>query len=318
MPSTDHRLPITDYRSVHLFFMDGVGMGGTDPDVNPFVTAQMPSLTALFGKGWYVQGNGRIATSRASLIPTDANLGLPGKPQSATGQAAILTGRNVPQLVGEHYGPKPNQAIRDVIAQGTLFSEVTAVGGRAALITPYPQGYFDAVDSGKRIYSAVPLAAVSAGLSLMTAEDLRYGRAISPDFTAQGWHDHLGYTEIPVLTPHAAGQQIAHIARQYQFSFFEHWPSDRAGHRGPLADAVRHLELIDQVLGGVIDAWQDEFGLLVITSDHGNIEEKDHRQHTRNPVPTILVGRGHTELADQIVDLTDIAKIVRNYLKTGY
>jgi predicted AlkP superfamily pyrophosphatase or phosphodiesterase len=204
-----------------------------------------------------------------------------------------------------------------VIAQGTLFSEVTAVNGRAALITPYPQGYFDSVDSGKRLYSAVPLAAVNAGLSLMTAEDLQHGRAVSPDFTAQGWHDHLGYANIPVLTPPAAGQQIAHIARQYQFSFFEHWPSDRAGHRGPLADAVRHLELIDQVLGGLLDGWQDDSGLLIITSDHGNIEEKDHRQHTRNPVPTILVGAGHAELASQIVDLTDIAKIVRSYLKMG-
>ncbi|HEX6384619.1 MAG TPA: metalloenzyme, partial [Anaerolineae bacterium] len=71
---------------------------------------------------------------------------------------------------------------------------------------------------------------------------------------------------------------------------------------------------LDAVIGGLLDAWNDEAGLLVITSDHGNIEEKIHRQHTRNPVPTILAGRRHAGLADQIHDLTDIATIVREIL----
>ncbi|MBX3055966.1 MAG: metalloenzyme domain-containing protein [Anaerolineae bacterium] len=315
-PITDYRLPITDYRYVHIFFMDGVGMGAADPEINPFVRAHMPYLTGLFSEGWYVP-NGRVVNGRATLIPTDANLGLPGRPQSATGQAAILTGRNAPQLVGEHYGPKPNQPVRDVIAQGTLFAEVTAVGGRAALLSPYPQRYFDSIESGKRLYSSVPLAATEAGLALMTAEDLRHGRAVSPDFTGQGWREYLGYADIPVYTPYEAGQQLARLARGYHFSFFEHWPSDRAGHRGSLAEAAQHLELLDAALGGLIETWHQENadGLLIITSDHGNIEEKGHRQHTRNPVPTILAGPGHAELAAEIHDLTDIAKVVRRYLQ---
>lgn len=321
--STNDQLAIDNFqltmgRHVHIFFMDGVGMGTADTAVNPFVTAHMPYLTGLFGAAWYVP-NGSLSNSHASLIPTDANLGLPGKPQSATGQATILTGRNVPQLIGEHYGPKPNQAVRDVMAQGSLFSEVTAVGGHAALLSPYPQGYFDAIESGKRIYSSVPLAAIEAGLALMSAEDLRHGRAVSPDFTGQGWREYLGYADIPVYTPYEAGQQLARLARDYHFSFFEHWPSDRAGHRGSLAEAAQHLELIDAALGGLIATWNQEnaTGLLIITSDHGNIEEKNHRQHTRNPVPTILVGPGHAELAATINDLTDVAQVVRGYLKLG-
>ncbi|MCP4358493.1 MAG: hypothetical protein GY796_10800 [Chloroflexi bacterium] len=305
--------PISRY--VHLFFMDGVGLGEADSETNPFMTARMPHLRALLGEGWFVRGHGRITTNRASFIPTDPNLGIEGRPQSATNQAAILTGRNVPQLVGEHYGPKPNAAVREQIHQGTLFSEVVAAGGQAALLTPYPKGYFDAVNSGKRLYSAVPEAAVHAGLNLMTSADLRDGRAVSPDFTGQGWHNFLGITDIPILTLGAAGQQIARIARHYHFSFFEHWPSDRAGHRGPLADAVTHLEMIDGALGGLMSAWDESAGLLIISSDHGNIEAKDHRQHTRNPVPTILMGPGHAELAAQIVDLTDIAKIARQFLR---
>ncbi|MCB9445872.1 MAG: hypothetical protein H6669_16720 [Ardenticatenaceae bacterium] len=295
--------------------MDGVGLGGPDPDVNPFVTAVLPHLTHLLGENWYLQGRGRITTKRASLIPTDANLGLPGKPQSATGQAAILTGCNVPVLVGEHYGPKPNTAVANIIHQGTLFHEVAAAGGQAALITPYPQGYFDGINSGKRLLSSVPLAATSAGLSLMDVDDLRNGRAVSPGFTGQAWQEYLGYDNIPIMTLAEAGARIATIAQTYHFSFFEHWPSDRSGHRGTLAQAAAHLELIDGALGGLLDAWDDEHGLLIITSDHGNIEDKSQRQHTRNPVPTILVGHDHAELAGLIHNLADIAVVVRRFLR---
>jgi len=77
---------------------------------------------------------------------------------------------------------------------------------------------------------------------------------------------------------------------------------------------VAHLELIDAALGGLLAAWDDARGLLIITSDHGNLEEKGHRQHTRNEVPTILVGRDHAAHAAAIHDLTDIAPVVRRAL----
>jgi hypothetical protein len=298
----------------HIFFMDGVGLGGPDPAENPFVSAHMPHLAGLFGEGWYLADRGRLSTPLASLAPTDANLGVAGRPQSATGQATILTGRNVPALVGEHYGPKPNPAVADAIRDGTLFHEVTAVGGRAALITPYPERYFEAVESGRRLFSAVPLAAASAGLPLMGAAELRAGQAVSPDFTGAGWRDYLGYTDVPLLTLAEAGRQIAAIAAEYDFSFFEHWPTDQTGHRGTLAEAIAHLEAVDAVLGGLMAAWDQERGLLIITSDHGNLEEKSHRQHTRNPVPTILFGGDHVRLAADIHDLTGIAAAVRRHL----
>ncbi len=302
-------------RYVLLFFMDGVGLGSADAETNPFVTADLPHLTALLGEGWYRQGQPPRVRARASLTPTDATLGVPGLPQSATGQAAILTGRNVPQLVGEHYGPKPNPAVAGALAEGTLFAEVVGAGGRAALLTPYPERYFEGVASGRRLLSAVPLAAHNAGLPLHTADDLRNGDAVSPDFTNQGWREHLGYDDMPLLSLQGAGRRIAVLARRYQFSFFEHWPSDRHGHRGTLAEARAHLERIDAVLGGLFAAWDDDAGLLIITSDHGNIEAKDRRQHMANPVPTILLGPNHAELAAQIADLTDIAPVVRAYLE---
>jgi len=74
------------------------------------------------------------------------------------------------------------------------------------------------------------------------------------------------------------------------------------------------VELIDAVLGGLLADWDGDRGLLIITSDHGNLEEKGHRQHTRNAVPTILLGRDHSAYAAAIRDLTDIAAVVRRAL----
>ena len=136
-----------------------------------------------------------------------------------------------------------------------------------------------------------------------------------PDFTNEAWRTYLGYKEMPQLTLHEAGQRIAAIAHTYHFSFFEHWPSDRAGHRGSLADAAKHLEMIDTAVGGLLADWDDEHGLLIITSDHGNIEDKSQRQHTYNPVPTILVGQNHAALAEQIHNLADIAAVIRQFLE---
>jgi bisphosphoglycerate-independent phosphoglycerate mutase (AlkP superfamily) len=119
---------------------------------------------------------------------------------------------------------------------------------------------------------------------------------------------------MPELSLLEGGQHIAAIARTYHFSFFEHWPSDRAGHRGSLADAAKHLQMIDEAIGGLLADWDDEHGLLIITSDHGNIEDKSQRQHTYNPVPTILVGPSHAAFAEQINNLADIAPIVRQFL----
>lgn len=301
-------------KSVLLFFMDGVGMGEADGAVNPFVPARMPHLTGLFGEGWFLATGGRRSAARGSLIPTDANLGLEGSPQSATGQATILTGRNVPALIRQHFGPKPDKQIAAILEENNLFKEVVEAGGKAALLTPYPPRFFEGIESGRRLLSAVPLAAVSAGISLMTDEDLRMGRAVSPDFTGEAWRNFLGYADMPIYSRHQAGQQIARLGQQYQFSFFEHWPTDHTGHRGSLEQAVEHLELIDEVMSGLLDGWNDQNGLIIVTSDHGNLEAKNHRQHTRNPVPTILIGEGHVQFAQQVDDLTDLANVVRQVL----
>ncbi|MDO9349413.1 MAG: hypothetical protein Q7T47_09010, partial [Anaerolineales bacterium] len=96
---------------VFFLFLDGVGLGADDPAVNPLVRAAMPNLQTLLAGRRMTKDAAPCENGRATLLALDANLGVPGLPQSATGQAVLLTGENVPAALGHHYGPKPNPAV---------------------------------------------------------------------------------------------------------------------------------------------------------------------------------------------------------------
>lgn len=274
-----------------FLFLDGIGLGVDDPNINPLAGAAMPNLQSLLEGKRLLSFNGQgWETPRASLVALDACLGVPGLPQSASGQATLLTGHNIPAALGYHYGPKPNPPIANFLRNGNVFSTLRKKGRSVALLNAYPPRYFAAIESGHRIYSAIPLAAVSAGLSLKTAQDLYAGFALAADFTAQGWREHLGFTDIPTISPHEAGRQLASLALQYDFAFFEYWLSDYAGHRQNLEIACTLLNTLDAVLGGLLDAWEDSSSLILLTSDHGNLEDLSTRRHTYNPVPLLLIG----------------------------
>ncbi len=297
---------------VLLLFLDGVGLGSADPAVNPFVAARMPALTSLLGGGQLVQGQAPYEGPQATLLAIDACLGVANTPQSATGQAALLTGRNVPAEVGEHYGPKPNPAVASILRQGNLFAEVVSRGGSAALLNAYPPRYFEAIDSGRRMYSAIPLAVDTAGLELMTDVDLREGRALSVDFTGEGWAAQPGFPAAPVYTAIQAGKLLAEMSARYDLSWFDYWLSDFAGHRGEMGPAIELLERFDRVLGSLVEAWQGRPDLIVITSDHGNLEDLARKGHTVNPVPALLIGPQalRRSFATGLRDLTSFAPAV--------
>ena len=297
---------------VLFLFLDGVGLGGDDPTVNPLAGAAMPNLRSLLGGKALVASAAPLETKRATLLPLDACLGVAGAPQSATGQAALLTGANVPAALGYHYGPKPNAAVADHLRNGNLFRAVLQTGGRAALLNAYPPAYFAAITSGRRLYSAIPLAAVSAGMALKTADDLMSGCGLSADFTGHGWRERLGFMETPLLTPRQAGAKLAALAAACDFAFFEYWLSDYAGHGQAMKAAVELLVTLDEVLGGLLEAWDDETGVILLTSDHGNLEDLSVRGHTLNPVPALVIGAPEMRrrFTTTLRDLSDVAPAI--------
>jgi 2,3-bisphosphoglycerate-independent phosphoglycerate mutase len=299
---------------VLMIFVDGIGLGDDDPAVNPFAAATLPVLTALTNDHRWLRDTGWQESERAIFIPTDANLGIPGRPQSASGQAAILTGLNVPQLIGEHYGPRPNPAIREILAQDNLFKQVVAGGKTAALLEAYPPRFHEAIDSGKRLRSSYQQALHEAGLPLFTEKEVYSGDALTVDWVGEGWRTELAYTDTPLYTPYDAGVRMVELSRRYDFAFFSHWFTDVIGHRGPFEQGVRILELFDMVMAGALDTWDDDEGLMIITSDHGNMEDLSHGKHTDNLVPTLVIGAHKAEFAEGLHDLSDLAPRIAQLL----
>ena len=314
-----------------FIFLHGVGLGVNDPQVNPFARVELPNLEGLLEGGKLIQESlvlnseqdqlvgGRLETERATLLTLDAKLGVDGLPQSATGQATLLTGINVSAEIGYHYGPKPNQAVASFLHNGNIFSILNSQGRKTALLNAYPHGYFAAIESGRRLYSAIPLAVTSAGIPLKTQDDLKEGQALSADFTAQGWRERLNLPDTPVLTPERAGERLALLGQKFDLAFFEYWLSDYAGHSQDMAAAESILTTFDRVLGGLLRNWDDQEGLILITSDHGNLEDLSTRRHTANPVPALLIGdRDHRRVfSSELIDITGVTPAILEFIHPG-
>ena len=104
---------------------------------------------------------------------------------------------------------------------------------------------------------------------------------------------------------------------------------DMVGHTGNLEAAVKAVETIDECVGKIIKAINKVQGVLLITADHGNVEQmidyktgEPHTAHTTNPVPLILVGMGDVKLkegklADLAPTMLDIMELEKPEEMTG-
>ncbi len=306
----------TPTMKILFLFLDGIGLGEDDPETNPFARADMPHLESLLGGNKLTKSTAPFESDILTLKSIDPNLGVKGLPQSATGQAVLLTGINIPAELGYHYGPKPNPEVAKYLDGQTIFSSVVRAGKSSALLNAYPPRYFDGIDSGKRLYSSIPLALTNAGVSLFTEKDYYAGNALSADFTGEGWHTFLGFPDAPLFDPETAGEKLAGLARAYDFSFFEYWASDYAGHKQDMVWAVKQLEVFDGVLKGLLADWDLANDLILLTSDHGNMEDLGTRKHTAAHVPLLLFGhKTNRDAFADVSDLTGVAPGINSLLK---
>jgi 2,3-bisphosphoglycerate-independent phosphoglycerate mutase len=295
-----------------LLFFDGWGLGANDPAINPFLSAPMPTWRALFDGAMPTNANGHYHSARATLVPTDATLGVPGLPQSGTGQTTIFTGVNAARINGEHFGPYPNETLRAILATETIFHRVVASGKSAAFANAFPPFFFDRLARNKARRSAMTQAVGAAGVRYRGIDDLRTGRAVSPFVTNDLWREHGA--DVPLITAHDAGKNLARLARDHSLTVFEYFLTDAAGHKANPEYTARVLGQVDELLAGVLEENDDDETLIVTTSDHGNVEDASAKKHTLNPVPTVLIGARRERIAPQIHSLTDIAPAVEFFL----
>lgn len=286
-----------DYHRLSLVFVDGVGLAAATA-ANPLAELPSPCLARLLGGPLTLEQ----CQQKEELLLTgiDANLGVDGLPQSATGQAALFTGINAAESLGRHVTGLPGPRVRAIVESDNLFVRVGENGFRSTFANAYSQTYLDSLSTGARRPSVTTCAVSAAGLPLRGLADLERNRAVSWDILRDRFLENVD-SEAPVVTALEAGRHLAMIGRHYHLTVYETFITDMAGHGRlgfSVADAVSRL---DGLIGGVLEARSRNTTLLV-TSDHGNLEESGHRRHTRNSVPLLAVG----PLAGRFADVTSI------------
>ena len=311
------RLSSRQPRSVLLLFVDGVGVGRRDATTNPF--ARLPqTLLGRFldecgdagsGMGSDVLPGGGGLPFGGRWKPVDATLGVPGLPQSATGQATILTGVNVPREVGGHVAALPDRRVRRVIEDANIFGTLLRAGRRPTFANAYTRAFFER----KRPHiSATTRALMAAGLPFRMIEDLEAGRAVYHDYTNR----HLP-AGTPPLAPRSAAEAadiLIGLAREHDFTLHEHFLTDLAGHRGSEEERTRAAGRIEDLVLELAQRAPAEDVLFLAVSDHGNLEDSTTRSHTLNPVPLLAWGPGADAAIAPVSDLSGVTPAILGLL----
>lgn len=276
-----------------FLFIDGFGIGEADPEKNPLYAGNMPNFKYVFG--------------HFPVMPTEVSLGVPGLPQSATGQTAIFTGVNAPAVLGRHMSGQPTVTLKKILVQNNLFKELLKRGFTVTNANAYRDEYLQKMlDPAERRYrpSVTSVMTLSAGLRFRSTEDYARGEGIYHDLVGQVLVEN-GY-DVPVISTAEAAGRLYRISRHYDLTLFEHFMTDLIGHKADMAASIRELELLDEFLGELLKRLDPDRDMLLITSDHGNIEDVTVKTHTRNAVPTIWIGKV-PELAEvHVENLLDI------------
>jgi 2,3-bisphosphoglycerate-independent phosphoglycerate mutase len=268
-------------------FVDGFGLGIEDPEINPLVAARTPVLDKLLD-GHRLCGTDKLRTSQAALIPLDAALDMPGFPQSATGQTTLWTGVNGAKAAGRHINAYPTTELRQVITERSIFKRLISEGYTATFANAFSPQYFNLVEEGKLKLSTSTLTALAGGVELRNLDQLKKGLSVYQDITNQLLIERG--EGVPLYSGRQAGKHLAEIAKEYDFTLFEYFQTDRAGHKQDLTKGKELVELLDEFLGAVLEYLPLQNTLVILTSDHGNLEDVRTKGHTLNPVPCLLLG----------------------------
>ncbi|HEY9762813.1 MAG TPA: hypothetical protein V6D07_09815 [Trichocoleus sp.] len=291
-------------------FLDGVGLAPASPG-NPLADpTAMPSLTSLLGAP-LIQGTEQ-QTLTCLCKPIDACLGVPGLPQSATGQTALYTGCNAPLFRGQHQTGFANGSLRQLIEEWGLFKRVLQLGGTAAIANLYSPQYFEAIAKRRIRYSVGTLLTMTAGLPFPMQYEYEQGEAIFWDITGDLAH-YRGIAAAPIA-PQEAGKRLAALSQRYTVTLFESYLTDFAGHAQNRGEAVNVLQRVDAFLESVI-THLPAHTTLIVSSDHGNLEDLSTKKHTLNPVPLLVVGKAAPAF-HSVTDLTGITPTILQFLQS--
>jgi hypothetical protein len=322
-----------------FIFLDGVGIGEKS-DKNPFVVARSEFLP------FYAGNNGLPDGTPVKAI--DAVLGVEGQPQSATGQTSLFTGENVPALLKEHIGSYPNKLMRKIIKEKNILSRLREKKLNAGYINAYPfytrlftKDHVDIGEDGvlhfsdafpslfKRRISVTTCMLIANRQVPFSETDIIREKAIYQDYSNVSLTRMIekmenpgrmkivlretGLSQLPKLphfTPGKAAEILFKASRGFDFLLYEYFQTDISAHRSSFDERVELIGQLNRFIGTLISLLDKERDTLLLTSDHGNLEDSTTLAHTRNWVPLVVWGRKSDELRQGIESLIDVTPAI--------
>ena len=126
------------------------------------------------------------------------------------------------------------------------------------------------------------------------------------------------YDKQPEMSAQGVMNETLHNLDDYDVIIVNFANADMVGHTGFLSAGIKAAETIDTCIGKVVKGVEDVEGTLLITSDHGDLEEMvdkkghPHTTHTLNPVPCILIGEENKKMRNG--RLADVAPTILDLL----
>ncbi len=277
-------------------FIDGVGIGEKDRTANPVYSTEQHILAGLIDN---------------ARFQADASMGVEDLPQSATGQTTIFTGVNAPEVLNRHLSGQPTISLKKVIYKSNIFSELIKRGYKVTSSNVYRDEYLENmlnVKDRKHRPSVTSVMSMAAGIDFRTVNEFINENGVYHDITG----DILKESEYKVepITPQKAAQILYRLSRNYDFTLYEHFLTDIQGHKGDFDEAVKIIDRLDSFFAELIKQMDFEQDVLIITSDHGNIEDMSVHTHTMNKVPVIVLGKKAENVKTEIHSLTDIMSFI--------
>jgi len=292
-----------------LIFIDGLGIGEKNPIKNPCTYKKITLFNNFLGDGFpkALPGDGLVK-------PIDCQLGIAGLPQSATGQTALYTGQNAAQILGKHLSGFPNQKLRDLLADYSISKRVSDLGKKAAFINAYRPIFFErGPEALLRFLSVTSIMNWKAGLKFFNFENLRAEKCIYHDFTNRELIRKK--FRVPKFSAEKAGEILAQASNSFDFLLYEYFKTDRAGHKQDFTQAAHLLIELEKFIFAVLKNVNLTETMLVVTSDHGNIEDVSLKTHTKNPLPLMVWGDRKKEMLDGVESILSVTQRILEILK---
>lgn len=287
--------------SILYFFIDGIGFGNENPEINPFSRFAKSYLGPLglddakIPSGWLYK-------------KIDAHLGFEGLPQSATGQTSLWTGINGSAQMGHHKTGFPGPTLIKVLENHSIIKVFGDNGLDATLVNAYSDAYLKRIENQPRFKSCSTYLQLTSGQKLKTFQDLENNAAMYMDITHEILHKFYPQMKkrFPLVDPEIRGKYIVDLLKNYHLLVYEFFLSDKAGHKFDWEFAEWIITTLEKFIHGIVQNLDPQKDLLIITSDHGNMEDLSTKSHTHNPVPLFLYGANANQLLDSVENISDI------------